>query len=129
MTATDPRLAPLAAALHDAILREYPGAHGPRAIEWRYLTDAERAYESAPVAAALAALPPDWCGHTAEWIASRWTMVREEERRFWQRVLLAYGTHTEDCGENGPGCSCAWSGYEAAARAALAQAKEATDAH
>jgi hypothetical protein len=26
MTATDPRPAPLAAALHDAILREYPGA-------------------------------------------------------------------------------------------------------
>jgi hypothetical protein len=49
-------------------------------------------------------------------LADRWTMVRTEERLFWQRVLLTYGGHTADC--EPVGCSCAWSGYEAAALAA-----------
>jgi hypothetical protein len=83
MTATDPRLAPLAAALHDAILREYPGAHGPRAIEWRYLTDAERAYESAPVAAALAAL-------------DGWTLVPNDETKFHRDMSHSLATFADE---------------------------------
>jgi len=50
----DPRVAEwLAERKHEATRLSHPGATGAIAIEWRYLTDAERAYELADIAAIL----------------------------------------------------------------------------
>lgn len=63
---TDPRLAPLAAALQQ--MSFYPYRSGVdygagRPIDWKYLHEQEREALLADAAAILAELPDDWCGH------------------------------------------------------------------
>jgi hypothetical protein len=78
MTATDPRLAPLAAALHTAFCPE--NSKHP-------IPSPHRMCDYGPDI--LAALPPDWCGHATPPEGTRLILATTD-------VLPEWGTRTDD---------------------------------